>query len=138
VPTCDIENTSYNSAYGGGLSNPLNQQGVIDGCDINETPCQRAICKVEGWFVQQILLRIYRDMIFPSLDKFSHMQGFDTNSECITEGLEIKPDKSCCGDYPKRFPYRHLDNDRGCCSGKTFNTDLYKCCQDGSVSIACD
>ena len=43
---------------------------------------------------------------------------------------------SCCGEYPNRFPYRP-DNSRGCCHGKTYNTDLWKCCEDGTVKVEC-
>lgn len=48
----------------------------------------------------------------------------------------ILPKTACCGDYPNRFPYKP-DNSRGCCLGKTYNTDLWMCCEDGTVKVEC-
>ena len=44
---------------------------------------------------------------------------------------------ACCGSYPRRFPYRHEDFNRGCCVDKVYNAEIMQCCEDGRVDIAC-
>lgn len=43
-------------------------------------------------------------------------------------------EKTCCGAYPKRFPYKK-EHGRGCCGLKTYNLDMYECCDKDSSSI---
>ena len=53
-------------------------------------------------------------------------------------------ERRCCGVYPKTIsPYRQSES-RQCCGGlKTYNPNLFQCCDDGSenepvrVSVVC-
>lgn len=45
-------------------------------------------------------------------------------------------DMQCCGQYPIRAPYKPGHNQRGCCGDKTYNMQLFDCCENfGSYEI---
>jgi hypothetical protein len=43
----------------------------------------------------------------------------------------------CCGDSPTWFPYNTAQGRRACCHGKTYDTTVLKCCDDGSLRSSC-
>lgn len=45
-----------------------------------------------------------------------------------------KNEKSCCGVFPKRFPYNKGNGSRDCCLDKTFNTAT-DCCDDFMTGV---
>ena len=63
----------------------------------------------------------------------------DGQNEGPVNVLPSSTQLSCCGTYPNRFPFNPA-NSRGCCQQKTYNTELYTCCSDGSLktdALAC-
>lgn len=43
---------------------------------------------------------------------------------------------ACCGEEGEKFPYNTNGGRRGCCEGRTYSTELMKCCpQDGVKSL---
>ena len=75
---------------------------------------------------------------------YKHENGFNTSMECPTlPAVEYEFEKRCCGVYPKTIsPYRHSGN-RECCGGlRTYNPNLYQCCdseenEEVRVSVVC-
>lgn len=59
-------------------------------------------------------------------------------AEIVTEsGFQGIPTiKTCCGKYPKRFPYT-TKGERGCCGQKTFNAYVFHCCEENFISLSC-
>ena len=43
----------------------------------------------------------------------------------------------CCGDSPSWFPYNTAQGRRACCNGKTYDTHILSCCDDGSLRSSC-
>jgi len=131
---CDPTTEPYVAVAGFNLS----EQDVIDQCEANNPvgTCSAQACKVEGWFVQRYLSYT---LTGGSIDQNKrHENGFDISQECpISDG--IKSEKSCCGDYPSRFSYKHYNGARDCCAGskKTYNTLMFECCNDGSIQTSC-
>jgi hypothetical protein len=126
----------YNSAFGSGIPTGLTMEGLSQECDNNNSPntCAAWTCKVEGWFVQQYFLYSTAGGIINSA--FRHANGFDQDSGCpISTG--VQSEKSCCGSYPLRFPFKTYDGARDCCQTHTFNTNLFQCCPDGHVKMVC-
>ena len=132
----------YNSATGLGL---LANDGDNDSLENalrykcrkanRKNPCAARTCMVENYFVVRLVRLFLHGVVFdPSV---KHDLGtFDPKADCpIKDG--VKSDKECCGEYPLRFPYKTLFGDRDCCEGRTFNTAIMMCCDDGSVRISC-
>jgi len=141
--TCNIETETYISAYGGGFGlTTISQDTLIAGCEAaNFTPCKQSLCKVEGYFIQTILGKVFKDRTFPNSPAYDARMGFSHSATC--KAKEFPPggrgyDRVCCGNYPRKFPYRHSETDRKCCQGKTYNPTFFACCEDGSVGITCD
>jgi len=150
---CDLKNTVYKSAVGGGSTSPMNldrlqfeceksnkaanekdQQFAADGSSLD---CKIKLCKVEGWFIQTIFKIVYREMVFPNRPKYAMAFGnFGREEVCKLPKNPGPTTRACCGDYPIRFPYR--DTNRGCCQGKTYNSITLQCCDDGSAKAFCE
>lgn len=101
--------------------------------------CRRDICECDKKLAEDL-----RDE-YMNWDQSKHAKlgGFDQEGECKSEcaggncgGNGGPTEKQCCGTIPNRFPYKMSDS-RKCCEGKTYDANLYQCCQDGSVALTC-
>jgi len=128
--------TSYNSAFGSGIPTGLTLSGLSAECDVQNPPdtCAAWTCKVEGWFVQQYFLYSTSGGLINAANR--HENGFDMDVGCPIQ-TGIISEKSCCGEYPIRFPYKTYGGARDCCQTHTFNTNLFQCCDDGTVKMSC-
>lgn len=135
---CDIWTTDYIAAVGfGGLSS-MSLERLKEECDTSNgiDTCQSRLCRVEGWFVQNILLLMFQKFEIPN-PSFQHQSGqFDPTSECVVRP-GIQSEKECCGEYPIRWPFKTQGGDRKCCQGRTFNAAINQCCLDGSTRPVC-
>jgi len=140
---CTPWDVQYNSASGLGLlaSDDANNATLEDALRFKckkvnkKSNCAARACMVENYFVVRMVRLFLHSVQFdPSL---KHDLGlFDPKVDCPTkEG--VKSEKECCGEYPLRFPYKHLNGDRACCVDRTYNTNVLMCCDDGSVKIVC-
>jgi len=140
---CTPWDVQYNSASGLGLlanddaNNATLEDALRFKCKkVNKrSNCAARACMVENYFVVRMVRLFLHSVQFdPSL---KHDLGhFDPKVDCPTkEG--VKSEKECCGEYPLRFPYKHLNGDRACCVDRTYNTNVLMCCDDGSVKIVC-
>lgn len=126
--------------------------------------CEAATCKVEGWFLLSYFTWTVfggsMDQDTMKSNGFDHdatCKGAKADATVISgnpfnpfnpsgnngggsstpSGVAttvIPPSTECCGDYPVRFPYKHSD-DRQCCNGVTYNTNILECCGDASVQM---
>lgn len=144
----DFENTpfacipwevDYNSAYAGGY-HPLGLQPghIEDECDRINTvgTCQNAVCRVEGYFMQGFFTEAIFNMGIDTTK--NHNNGFNPEDEANCPTIVHNPgqyDMECCGEYPKRFPYKDRDNNK-CCGNSTYNPTMFVCCSDGSVGTS--
>lgn len=129
----DIE---YNSAIGSGMIFNMDISTIRSECDAQnpDTGCPNWVCKIEGYFLQQLILYFTHG---GSINQdFRHAVGFNPDVDCpVSTG--IKSEKACCDEYPLRFPFKTYNGSRDCCLSKTFNTNLYQCCDDGTVKMSC-
>lgn len=136
---CNVWDTEYNSAVGFGGLKDMTMGQLRDECDNSNgiDTCESWICRVEGWFTQNIIRHYFKNFQAPQ-DQYSHSRGgFNPDTMCIiTPGPASE--KSCCGEYPVRFPYKTQGGSRGCCINKTYNADVNNCCSDGSTKPVCD
>lgn len=119
-----------------------------------ENTCGARACSIETNFLNDLLAHI----MFNKVDEiYSHANGFPPEEQCqplVHSPLPpnmISPkggsggrgngsgsngkkknlgEKKCCGNYPKRFPYRDLGGNRACCGQKTYSTLVLTCCDD--------
>lgn len=71
--------------------------------------------------------------------QYNSDNDFAPEKQCVASGggPGFQPD-ACCGEYPSRFPFYTYDGTRGCCNGKTYDSDELLCCPNGHVAITCD
>ena len=50
----------------------------------------------------------------------------DTNAHCKVPKTQREIDFECCGQYPERFPYKALVDDKGAASRKCCKDQLYQ------------
>lgn len=127
---------SYNSAIGSGMIMDMDISSIRQECDVQNPSngCPNWVCKIEGYFVQQLVLHFTHGGLINH--NFRHSNGFNPETDCpISTG--IKSEKACCDEYPLRFPFKIYNGSRDCCFTHTFNTNLYQCCPDGKVKMTC-
>lgn len=94
--------------------------------------CNIDACTVETNFVFMIF-----NAQSPSDDENQHKSdgtGFDIEANCpISRGNN--GEKSCCGDYPDRFPYKSFGGTRACCGMGTYDTGIQECCEEGGEQV---
>merc|ERR1712066_128059 len=103
-----------------------------------DNSCAARACSVEGIFVDNLFAFLVSGTQI-NYEAYGHNDSeFDpaTDSGCpVKAGVKgVSGEKSCCGAYPNRFPYKTLDGDRACCGSRTYNTQLLNCCSNGQVS----
>merc|ERR1712110_414313 len=110
---------------------------VIDDCNAKNTDdaCARAACIVEGKFVMDIFQAFLGGL---QLDQsVKHENGFDVMAMCPTKGISGESEKSCCGVYPYRHPFKTFGGNRACCQSKTYDVNILTCCDDGRARMTC-
>ena len=102
----------------------------------NDNDCSTTACITEGNFIRDVILEVVVNGYF-DVSK-THANGFDVNVECHhKEGTPSNNHRSCCGEFPNRFPFQSKDGARGCCGHALYDTNMFECCQDGSVQFNC-
>jgi len=134
--TCVPWEVTYNSALGSGLGLGMDISTLRSECDSQNptTGCAKWACKIEGYFVQQLVLTFTHGSTINSGN--AHSSGFSPDLDCpISSG--VSSEKACCDEHPLRFPFKTYNGARDCCYSHTFNTNLYQCCPDGHVRMTC-
>lgn len=114
------------SIFGGGINSELQH---LNGFDPVETCGAKDLTPTEAPPVEE-----------PVEEPPIENPGDDTGEEepeC-TEGVDcpIEETKECCGPYPERFPYKR-NVEHQCCVFSTYNPNMFLCCSDGQVLLAC-
>lgn len=134
---CTPWEIEYNSAVGSGMIQDMDISTIRAECDVQNpdtAACGNWVCKIEGYFVQQLVLYFTHGGLINHGNR--HANGFNVNLDCpVSTG--IKSEKACCDEYPLRFPFKTYNGARDCCYSHTFNTNLYQCCPDGRVKMTC-
>jgi len=128
---------NYNSATGAGMIFSMDISTIRNECDVQnpDIGCPNWVCKIEGYFIQQLVLYFTHGGSINHQHR--HENGFQPSLDCpISTGVDSE--KACCDEYPLRFPYKTYDGARDCCFTHTFNTEMYSCCDDGTVKMSCD
>lgn len=110
---------------------------IYEECKFNNggTNCAAYACSIENNFVNKIYEYFDSSMEFDTSVK--HSEGFVADDNCPTGGNFIQSEKECCADYPERFPFRNLSGGRACCIDKTYDTSVFGCCPDSTLSSIC-
>merc|ERR1712150_127070 len=139
--TCTPWKQDYNSTVM--LGKPQDELNVECEMKNSGNKCAIRACLVESYFVLNIFGAFLSGVNAPK-PAYKHENGFIPSQECPTlPAVEYEFERRCCGVYPKTIsPYRHNGN-RECCGGsRTYNPNLYQCC-DGSgdegpkVAVVC-
>ena len=129
---CVPWSTSYNSSTG------MGGQNLVDECSsLNQnSKCSERACIVESQFVSTLVSQYMKG--FQIDPAYKHSNGFDTEASCPTKkSSRPESEKSCCGFYPYRHPYKTYGDERKCCGFKTYDTKLLECCDDGKARVSC-
>lgn len=134
--SCTPWEIQYNSAVGSGLAIGMDLHTLRTECDTQnpQVGCANWACKIEGYFVQQLLLYF----VSGGLINFDHRhaQGFEPSNSCPTV-MGVESERQCCDEQPLRFPFKTYGGARDCCVSHTFDANMYVCCDDGSISVSC-
>lgn len=136
--TCIPWEVPYTSAFGGGVPSGMDIATLQSECDANNggsLTCESWACKVEGWFVQSYFQYGLSGGAIDTTKE--HVNGFNTDLECITTPGVKSVDKECCNDFPKRFPYKTYSGLKACCNDHTYDPTVKLCCPDGKSKVVC-
>ncbi|CAG5106652.1 Oidioi.mRNA.OKI2018_I69.chr1.g2938.t1.cds [Oikopleura dioica] len=100
-------------------------------CEQNTDPCALNACMCDLDLVNNLVQNIAEEG--SNLNGLTEATGFDTQARCIPGNNPGPKADQCCGEYPKRFPFSDNYGQRGCCSGKTYNTNTLECCAGGEI-----
>lgn len=109
---------------------------VAEQCAANNpgNSCHIWACIVEGHMTEQVFADFISLVVYDPTYKHSN-NFFDPEDSCHIIGTGSgQSEKSCCGNYPYRFPYKTYNNERACCGQKTYNV-FNKCCEDPDDSL---
>jgi len=132
--------------YTGSTTLGTSSQDVEIECEAKNTNnCAIRACVIENNFILSVFAEFLSGSLFdPSL---KHELGFDPKEECVVPGVpggdggdgnDYIKEKACCGSYPKRYPFYHINNHRACCGEKTYSTTTYQCCEeDNEIRYSC-
>ena len=103
----------------------------------SDSVCAQYACVVEGNFIQRLFNFFSQGVDGSSIsattdNSLLHANGFDNSKagSCPLQKGVQNPERSCCGTYPIRYPYKPLSGDRACCGQRTFLTAMYECCDE--------
>lgn len=131
---------------GSTLLGSTDQEVVIECERENTDNCAVRACVVENNFILAVFAEFFAGTVFdPS---FKHEYGFNPVTECPAhpgnngnaggDGNDYIKEKACCGSYPVRYPFFHINNHRACCGEKTYSTTTYQCCEpDNEIRYSC-
>lgn len=129
---------NYNSAVGSGLALNMDINTIRTECDTqnpNTVSCENWACKIEGYFVQQLLMYFVNGGLINHANR--HDNGFDPNLGCPTSQQGQDSERACCDEQPIRFPFKTYDDARQCCVSHTYDATMFDCCNDGIVRVTC-
>lgn len=118
-------------------SSPSSEDTLVSDC-IRKNPddeCAKAACIVEGNFISKVF-RAFISGTSEHSSTFLHSEGFIVDDNCPTQ-QGIQSEKSCCGEWPTRHPFKTYDGERGCCGSKTFDKNVLTCCDDNRARLSC-
>lgn len=131
--SCVPWSTDYVSGYSVGvdlLYDECRLRNLGDQCAINA-------CTIEGNFVLSMFDSVVGNIGIDVINEnYLHAEGFDPTENCLTQP-SIWSERSCCGDYPLRRPYKTFNGERQCCGYNTFDATLYTCCEDDVIRLVC-
>lgn len=100
-------------------------------------PCAAAACAIETEFINEYTT--ITQTLNPAFETFSHSGAgsFNPGRNCVTndQGTPDKGERSCCGTFPNRYPFKTYNGASACCQGSIFKVATHKCCGDGSVVL---
>ena len=140
---CDIWNIEYNSVTNGvSKFNGDENENIKNACLTanNNNYCESRLCMIEGRFLTNLMDLIFEQKIRPNFKDFSLQKGFfeyDLYCQVNSRSINSDSEKSCCGEYPNRFPFKTYGGQRGCCGNKTFAAEFKICCEDGVPRMTC-
>lgn len=100
--------------------------------------CEYRGCTCDADFIMKMLnfdIAAVHNPLYKHQDKVTGDPIFDHAAECQVQPPSDNLERSCCGSYPDRRPYRSgADSPMKCCEAKTiYNSAYLNCCSDGSV-----
>ena len=139
LPGCNGVSTTYSEPnFTEWEDTQVSMEFIEEQCLISNPndECKQKVCIAEIWFLRQFIANTIDSSNWIINDDFRH-PNFDPNANCAPQEGRGSAEISCCGTYPTRFPYKTNGGLRGCCQGRTYQTDTFTCCPDGSIALAC-
>jgi hypothetical protein len=117
-------------------ANQGNVDVLVNLCNLQNTDdCAIRACIIEGKFVADIFQAFFGGLQLDMSAK--HTNGFEVDTQCPTKSGSGFSEKSCCGLYPYRSPFKTYDGNRACCQSRTYDVNVLTCCDDGKARLSC-
>lgn len=109
--------------------------GILEACQAvnNNDSCLSKLCSCDTKFTINLIDQFFNGLQFDLSVKHDGINSLFFEDNCPIAPITGRPEKSCCGEYPTRFPYR-VDKGRACCNGKTYEVNVHYCC-DNRLSL---
>jgi len=135
--SCDPFTHDYNTIS---IIGAVPEQVQID-CEAKNPGDNCAIrsCAVESYFILNVFAEALGTNVFDPSLKHDAPYNWDSSVCRGTGGTGPGANSpwACCGSYPPRFPYRTGNGRRQCCAEVTYDSTMFSCCNDNTVSISC-
>jgi len=105
-----------------------------EGLNADRGSCGIRACIIENQFVLDSFDALQEGGVVPD---YQHENGFDKKGDCPVKPGDGDTERSCCGYYPFRRPFKSGSGERACCGARTFNPNVLTCCGDGVPRISC-
>ena len=117
-----------------------NLENLVETCtqknlNMENPECATSSCIIEGYFITNVFQLFISGSSQHNLS-YLHSNGFNVELNCPSKFGPVS-EKSCCGPYPFRYPYKTYGGDRACCGMKTYDANLLTCCDDESIKLIC-
>ena len=96
--------------------------------------CAIDVCKTEMDFTIKIATAT---SVGKTNRDFKHDNGYNPleDGNCPIKTGGVASERSCCGEYPARFPFKNYDGVNKCCGMKTYDSSVLDCCTDGKLKF---
>jgi len=99
---------------------------IGDQCAIN-------VCKTEMVFTIKIASA---SSVGKTESSLKHAKGFNPMEvdNCVVKS-GVESERSCCGDFPTRFPFKNYGGVNQCCGMKTYDSTVLECCTEEELKF---
>ena len=111
------------------------ESALITACETANAgdQCAISVCKTEMVFTIKIASA---SSVGKTESSLKHAKGFNPmeGDNCVVKS-GVESERSCCGFYPTRFPFKNYGGVNQCCGMKTYDSTVLECCPEEDLKF---